>query len=178
MTWSEPGAYVMRRFFATRISQAIAAELGAPGWDGIVESVHRSAVNLRWGNGLLTLAHESMGALPNGILLDAPIALDHVGLAGGMRALGDGAAIRIPAASLDVSLSGAVSWSPAMPVVRGLSPSKRQRRAERALCLAADHAPRIGLGPLLVGMAGGRAPVGSLGRAAAASLAGVIHGLR
>jgi Protein of unknown function (DUF2877) len=168
----------MRRFSATRISQAIGPSLRVPGWEGIVETVHRSAVNLRGGNGLLTLAHESMGGLPNGILLDATAALDQVGLAGGMRAFGDGAALRVPAASLDVSLSGAETWSPAMPVVRGLSPRTRQRRAELARRLAADRAPRVGLGPLLAAMAGGQAPVGSLGRAAAASLARVIRAMR
>ena len=178
MTWSEPGAFPMRRLSATRISQAIGAGLGVRGWDGIIESVHRSAVNIRRENGLLTLAHESMGGLPNGILLDATAALDQIGLAGGMRVLGDGAAIRIPAAWLNVSLSGADPWSPAMPVVRGLSRTKRQTRAERALRLAADHAPCVGLGPLLVGMACGQAPVGSLGRAVAASLAAVIRALR
>jgi hypothetical protein len=178
MTWTEPGAHAMRRFSATRISQALGPKLRVPGWVGIVESVHRSAVNIRWEHGLLTLAHESMGGLPNGILLDATAALDEVGLAGGMRASGDGAALRFPAAAIDVSLSGADSWSPAMPVLRGLSPRQRSRRAERALRLAADHAPRIGLGPLLAGMAGGQAPVGSLGRAAAASLAAVIRALR
>jgi hypothetical protein len=177
-TWSEAGAHAMRRFSATRISQAIAEELGAPEWDGVVESIHRSAVNIRWGRGLLTLAHESMGGLPNGILLDAPIALDQVGLAGGMQALGDGVALRVPAASLDVSLSGADTWSPTMPVVRGISPSQRGMRAERALRLAADHAPPVGLGPLLAGMAHGQVQIGSLGRAAAAMLAEVIHALR
>jgi hypothetical protein len=177
MTWTEPGAHAMRRFSATRISQALGPKLRVPGWVGIVESVHRSAVNIRWEHGLLTLAHESMGGLPNGILLDATAALDEVGLAGGMRVVGGEAALRVPAASIDVSLAGADIWSPAMPVVRGLSPRQRLRCAERALRLAVDHAPRVGLGPLLVGMAGGQAPVGSLGRAAAASLAAVIHAL-
>jgi hypothetical protein len=178
MTWGEPGAHSMRRFCATRISEAIGPKLRVPGWEGIVESVHRSAVNIRSENGLLTLAHESMGGLPNGILLDATAALDEVGLAAGMRALGHGAALRVPAASLHLSLSGAETWSPAMPVVRGLSPRQRLLRAERAVNLAADHAPRVGLGPLLVGMSGGQALVGSLGRAAAASLAAVIRALR
>jgi hypothetical protein len=168
----------MRRFSATRISQAMVGELGAPEWDGIVESIHRSAVNIRWKNGLLTLAQESVGGLPNGILLDAPIGLDQVGLAGGMRALGDGVALRVPAASLEVSLSGADTWSPTMPVVRGLPPSQREMRAERALCLAADRAPAVGLGPLLAGIAHGQVQVGSLGRAAAATLAEVIRALR
>jgi len=178
MIWNEPGANPMRRFSATRISVVIGAELRAAGWNGIVETVHRSAVNIRWGPGLLTLAQESTGGLPNGILLDAPIALDQVGLAGGMLAVGDGAVLRVPAASLEVSLRGADTWSPAMPVLRGLTPSQRVRRAERAFRLAADHAPRVGLGPLLVGIAVGRAQVGSLGRAAAASLAEVIRALR
>jgi hypothetical protein len=167
----------MRRFAATRISQAIASELLAPGCEGIVVSVHRFAVNIGWPGGLLTLAHESMGGLPNGILVDAQIAFDQSGLAGGMLAVGDGATLRVPAASIVVFLSGAAPWSPAMPVVRGLTLSTRLRQATRALRLAADHAPRVGLGPLLVGIADGQAEVGSLGRAAAGCLVGVMDAL-
>src|SRR5438093_763672 len=65
-----------------------------------------------------------------------------------------------------------------MPAVAGLTLAMRVSRGRRAIRLAADQAPRIGLGPLLFGIADGRADVGSLGRAAALCLAGATEGLR
>ncbi|MEO8251885.1 MAG: DUF2877 domain-containing protein [Chloroflexota bacterium] len=178
MTGSATGAFPIRRFAATRISNAVAVDLRVLERDGVIESIHRSAVNVRWGGGLLTIAHESVGGLPNGILIVPPLALNQFGLARGMTVKCDGETLRIPAASLVVHLSGAVGWSPAMPVVGHLATGTRAARARRALRSAADHAPRIGLGSLLGGLAGGEAPVGSLGRAAAASLVGVVEALR
>src|SRR6266545_2349198 len=166
MTQTAAGAFPLRRFAATRISQAIEGDLRVPGGQGTVEGINRSAVNIRWGARLLTVAHHSMGGLPNGILVEPPIALDQVGLVLGMRVLCDGTALRVPGASIVVFLGGAASWSPAMPTVRGLTVAGRVERAERALELAANQAPRMGLGPLLVGIADDRASVGSLGRAA------------
>ena len=178
MTQTAAGAFPPRRFAATRISQAIEGTLRVPGGDGTVQGIHRSAVNIALGDRLLTVAHESMGGLPNGILVDPPIALDQIGLVLGMRVQGDGSALRVPGASTIVFLAGAASWSPAMPVVRGLTVARRTDRAERALKLAADQAPQVGLGPLLAGIADRRASVGALGRAAARSLAGVVEALR
>jgi hypothetical protein len=65
-----------------------------------------------------------------------------------------------------------------MPIIDDLSLATRVRRGRRAFRLAAEYAPTIGLGPLLGGIADGRAPVGSLGRAAALSVVGVVDGLR
>jgi hypothetical protein len=123
---------------------------------------------------LLTVAHESLGGLPNGILIDPPIALDQIGIALGMTVQVDGAALRVPGASLIVLLRGAASWSPSMPMVPVLSQSLRTERAELAMQLAAEHAPRVGLGPLMIGMVDEEARVGSLGRAAASALAVVL----
>ena len=178
MTQTAAGALPLRRFAATRISQAIERDLGAPGGDGTVQGIHRSAVNISWGDRLLTVAHESMGGLPNGILVDPPIALDQIGLVLGLRVQGDGTALRVPGASTIVFFAGAASWSPAMPVLPGLTVAWRTERAERALNLAADQAPQVGLGPLLAGIADHDESVGSLGRAAARSLAGVVEALR
>lgn len=177
MTQAAAGTFPLRRFAATRISQAIEADLRVPGLNGTVEGVHRSAVNIRWGNRLVTVAHESMGGLPNGILIDPPIALDQIGIALGMPVQCDGIALRVPGASMVVFLPGAASWSPALPVIR-TSASERFDRAERALTLAAEQAPRLGLGPLLVGMADQGLSVGSLGRAAAMSLAKLLLALK
>lgn len=177
MTQTAAGAFPLRRFAATRISQAIENDLELPGGTGTVEGIHRSAINIRWRAGLLTVAHESMGGLPNGVLVDPPIALDQIGIAHGMSVQSDGTTLRVPGASLVIFLGGAASWSPAIPVVRGLTAARRDERAQRALRVAADHAPAIGLGPLLVGIVDDRASVGSLGRAAARSLAEVVEAL-
>lgn len=178
MIQSAAGAFPPRRFAATRISQAIERDLRVPAGDGTVQGIHRTAVNISWGDRLVTVAHESMGGLPNGILVDPPIALDQVGLVLGMRVQGDGIALQVPGASTTIFLAGAASWSPAMPLLRGLTVARRTDRAERALKLAADQAPQVGMGPLLAGIAGLHASVGSLGRAAARSLAGVVEALR
>jgi hypothetical protein len=177
MTQPAADASPPRRFAATRISQAIEGDIRTRGGEGTVEGVHRSAVNIRWRDGLLTVAHESMGGLPNGILIRPALALDQMGMALGMRVHTDGSALRVPGASIVVILSGAASWSPAMPVVPGLSAARRMQRAQLTLALAADQAPRVGLGPLLVGLVDERASVGSLGRAAARSLSDVLVAL-
>lgn len=177
MTQTAAGAFSLRRFAATRISQAIEDDLRLPGANGTVTGIHRSAVNVRWGDGLLTVAHESMGGLPNGILLEPPGPLDQIGIALGMPVQSDGATLSVARASVVIFLAGAASWSPVMPVVHGLTVAQRTERAERALQLAADHAPRVGLGPLLVGIGDDRATVGSLGRAVARSLAEVVEAL-
>jgi hypothetical protein len=176
MTQTAAGGFPQRRFVATRISAAIADELQA-GALGVVEGIHRSALNVRWNGQLLTVAHESLGGLPNGILIDPPVGLDQIAIALGMPVQVDGTAIRVPGASVVVYLHGAVRWSPAMPIVPGLSESTRVYRAERAMRLAADLAPHVGLGPLLVGILDQEASVGSLGRAAAGSLAGVLEAI-
>ncbi len=76
-----------------------------------------------------------------------------------------------------VLLSGAASWSPAMPVLHAVPMATRIERAQRAFSIAADQAPRIGLGPLLLGIVDRPVSVGSLGRAAARSLAEVVDAL-
>jgi hypothetical protein len=178
MTQTAAGRIPLRRFVATRISQAIEPDLRADGRIGSVEGVHRSAVNIRWGDRLVTVAHESTGGLPNGILVDPPIALDQIGITMGMRVECDGIALRVPAASIAVLLTVATGWSPSMPVVHGTSIRELGDRAERALGLAADQVPPLGLGPLLVALADRDSSVGSLGRAAASSLADVVQALR
>lgn len=177
MAQTAAGVFPLRRFAATRISQAIEDDLRVPGGEGVVEGVYRTAANIRWHDGLLTLAHQSLGGLPNGILVEPPIALDQIGIARGMRVLCDGFTLGVPGASAVVFLSGAASWSPAMPVIEGLTLAGRMRRAERALSLAAEWAPRVGLGPLLPGLVDHRASIGSLCRAAARSLGDVVAAL-
>jgi hypothetical protein len=182
MTASEPlaeagaSAFPLRRFAAIRISSAVHDAVRTPGAVGLVEGVHRSAVNVRWGDGLVTLALASVGGLPNGILVEPPVALDRIGLVPGMRVQGDGVALRVPGASMVVFLGGAATWSPKLPVMH-VSLATRAARAQNAVRLAATLAPRVGLGPLLVGLVDDGASVGALGRAAARSLADVLLAL-
>lgn len=133
-------------------------------------------MNLRWGDQLVTVAHASVGGLPNGILVDPPVALDQIGLSPGMPVQGDGIALRVPGASMVVFLAGAATWSPDLPVMRVATASQIER-AQRALQVAATQAPRVGLGPLLVGLVDEGTSVGALGRAAARSLADVVLAL-
>jgi hypothetical protein len=182
MTASEPlaetgaGAFPLRRFAAIRISRAVEDVVRVAGGTGLVEGVHRTAANIRWGDQLLTVAHASVGGLPNGVTVEPPVALDQIGLAPGMGVQGDGIALRVSGASVVIFLSGAASWSPALPSMHA-TPTSRAERAQRALRLAATQAPRVGLGPLLVGIADGGAGVGALGRTAARSLADVLRAL-
>jgi hypothetical protein len=177
MTQAAADAFPLRRFAATQISRAIEDDLRALDVEGAVEAVHRSALNIRWGPRLLTVAHPSMGGLPNGILVEPPIGLDQIGIAPGMGAVCDGSTLRVPGAGMVVFLSGAARWSPSMAAYGGLTMAGRTERAERTLSLAASDAPWLGLGPLLLGLVDPRQPVGSLGRAAARSLGDVVEAL-
>ena len=132
--------------------------------EATVESVHRSAINLRLGTSLATVACESVGGLPMGLLLAGEPALDRLRVMRGMPVVLGESEITIPAASLAVDLQGAVTWSPAMPVLSSRSADLLRRRAASAVRLAAD-APPIGLAPLLSAMAG--KPVASGGALAA-----------
>jgi uncharacterized protein DUF2877 len=174
-TQAAAGAFPLRRFAATHISRAIDEQLRDGG--GTVEGIHRSAMNIRWRRGMLTLAHGSVGGLPNGILIKPEIPLDRIGLALGMRVVADGFAVRIPGASTAIFLSGAARWSPVLLPVPGSTVEERTDRADRALGVAAGLAPQLGLGPLLRGLVDPGANVGSLGRAAAWALADVIDAL-
>lgn len=102
---------------ASRISAGLRMRL-ALGLDGgttvRVLSVHRLVVNLALPDGtLVTVAHEAVGGLPNGILVMSADALDFSssGIRPGMTARWIGGALRIPA-SLVVACDGAVDWSP------------------------------------------------------------------
>ena len=99
MTQTAAGAFPLRRFAATRISQAIEGDLRDPARIGTVEGVHRAAVNIRWGDRLVTIAHESLGGLPNGMLIDPPIAMDQLGIALGMPVQCDSIGLHVPGAS-------------------------------------------------------------------------------
>jgi hypothetical protein len=81
-----------------------------------VHSVFRSAVNLETDDGLLTIAPDSVGGLPNGILIaDAgPRQVDFrvSGLRAGMPVVLDGTMLLVPATRFAVDLAHARPWSP------------------------------------------------------------------
>lgn len=172
-----PRAVPTRVLTATRISAAIAEAVLQEGRWGTILSVHRSAANIRWGDRLLVVAHESVGGLPGGVLLASPTGLDRIGLAAGMVVRADGANLVVPEASLAVSLTAALRWSPRLPATRHISPGLRAARAERALQVAATAAPRMGFGPLLASLDGGRSLGASLSSTAAARTLAIVEGL-
>jgi len=172
------GACSMRRIAVTRISLAVADGLRAQGSVGTIESVYRSAINIRWHGGLLTVAQESVGGLPNGVLVSSPMPLDRIGLAAEMAVRVDGANLVVPAASLSFTLGAATTWSAAMPMVPGLAPTDRAARADVALRFAAVHAPPIGLGPLIFRLVGGTVTGSRLCASAAVCLASVLDAMR
>ena len=170
------GAFPQRRFVATRISaqrsrmsSTLVASMGRS------KRLHRSALNLRWNGHLLTVAHESMGGLPNGILVDPPIPLDQVGITPACRCRSTPRRSAYGASML-VLLSG--HGAGRRHGGRARPQPLRANRARRAGDAArAGQAPRVGLGPLLVGIVDKPVSVGSLGRAAARSLASVVDAL-
>ncbi len=172
-----PGAVPTRVLAATRISDAIAEAVLQDGRSGTILSVHASAVNIRWGDRLLILAHESVGGLPNGVLLASPPPLDRIGLTEGMLVRIDGGNLALPEASLVVGLAGAVWWSPSLPPIRVRSPRSRAARAQRALQVAAAAAPRVGFGPLIAALAGGESLSPSLASTAAARTLAIVGAL-
>jgi len=150
------GVSPVRRLRAIRISLAIRDELLVPGLLGTVAGVHRAAINVRRGGRMVTIAHEAVGGLPNGLSVDTPRPLDRLGVRPGMALSTDGSTLSVPAASLQITISAATGWSPAMPALRILSTDRRWARAAIALKAAAAIAPQLGLGPLLCGLAGTR----------------------
>ena len=173
------GVPPLRQARAIRISLAIRDDLLIPGRVGTVAGVHRSAINVRRGTRIVTIAHEAFGGLPNGLSVGTQLPLDRLGIRSGMAVYAHGSALSVPAASLLITISAAAGWSPTMPVWRVSPADRRWARAAIALKMAAPTAPRLGLGPLLGGLAGGAgAPTGELLRTACVAMADLIAALQ
>jgi hypothetical protein len=79
-----------------------------------VHSIFASAVNLDGPDGLLTIAREGIGGLPNGILVAGDPDLAASGLRRGMSVEMDEAHLVVPDAAVVVDLRPAVRWSPTL----------------------------------------------------------------
>ncbi|HEU0235973.1 MAG TPA: DUF2877 domain-containing protein [Candidatus Limnocylindrales bacterium] len=80
---------------------------------GCVIAVHASAVNMRIGEALVTLARASVGGLPTGIGLDDGFAPRDAGIRTGDPVDVSGTIVRVGPLAID--LAGARQWSPLLP---------------------------------------------------------------
>lgn len=88
------------------------------GGEARVHSVFRSALNIETAGGLLTLAPDAVGGLPNGILLDdtTPLPdLRRVGARPGALVSLEGGILAVSSASFAVDVRPARPWSPRLP---------------------------------------------------------------
>ena len=168
----------MRRLRAIRISQAIRDDLLIPGQLGTVASVHRSAINVRRGDRMLTVALDSVGGLPNGLSVASPMPLDQLGLCPGMTVRSHGS-LSVPAAAVMIDLASAGSWSPTMANLAQTSARERSGYVAGTIALAAADVGGMGLGPLITLLDGTPTRFPSrLIQTAAGALADVVEGLQ
>jgi len=124
---------------------------------GRVRSVHRAAIYIDRSApaDLLTVAIDDVGGVPGGILVECATDLRALGIRPGMVAMRSPRGFAIPAAAVEIDLSRAVTWSPALPPAAriGLAP-ELARTAATARRLAAELAPAGGLAPMLSGRVG------------------------
>jgi len=151
---------------ATRLTAGLA--VGGSTLRGRVRSVHRAAVYIDRPapHGLLVVAIDDVGGVPDGILVLGPSDLRGMGIRPGMAVLPSIDGLAIPAVAVEIDLSKAVSWSPTLPAGARLGPAvdpgriaDARRRIAEARCLAAELAragglaPSAGLAPMLAGHA-------------------------
>ncbi len=108
---------------------------------GTVHSVFRGAVNLMADRALITVAADSAGGLPNGVLVHGNVDYRAAGLAVGMRAVLDTERVRIPAADLEIVTAHATPWSSRLPATDGARWSGRTMPAHGILRSAAGPLP-------------------------------------
>lgn len=155
-----PTAWPTATHTASSMSDAIAPEIAhGLGGRGVVHSVFRSALNISWPNGLLTIAPESTGRLPNGIAAELGADLRST-VREGMAVRADADNLRIDGAGLAIDLRGAARWSPRLAAPYGGSRVAAERwrsRSRRTRAIAAAIAERRecvasggGLRPLLL----------------------------
>lgn len=98
-----------------------------------VHSCFRSAVNITTPDGLLTIASETVGGLPNGIVADLGPDFRALGIRTGMTVEADETGLFIPGIGLRLHLAGAVAWSPRIrPPSDGVSQAAARWRQRSA----------------------------------------------
>lgn len=153
----------IRPLDATRISDA-ARDLLDPRRRPLrhVHSVFRSSFNIETSDGLLTVAREDDGGLPNGLLIREAPDFRAIGVRAGMTVALDASTLAIPAVGISIRLSGARPWSAKLPSADGRQWASRSLHAH-------DVARRIARSDLkgLAGVAGASERLGQLGAAIA-----------
>lgn len=136
------------RLHASRTSTA-APLPAAGGGPSVVHSVHRSVLNLSTPEGLLVIASEEAGGLPNGILVPRGPDFRALRLAPGDDVALEAGAIRVGRA-LVVDLAAAVAWSPVLPATARPSETaaRWRHRSARAHRLALSYGDARGLAAL------------------------------
>ena len=157
------------RYQARLVSTPLGARLAGPSAVGRVHSVFRGALNLELGGDLVTLAGPSVGALPNGMVLEADVDFSDLGLVAGMAVEGvrDGGALSVDGGRLVVDLRAASAWSPRL--ARGTLRARHLDQVTQHLATALARAPATGgFAPLLGLLAHGVAwPIDGLPRTCA-----------
>lgn len=124
---------------------------------GRVRSVHRAAIYIDRPaqDGLLVVAIDEVGGIPGGILVGGVRDLRETRLWPGMTVLPSTNGLTIPAAPVEIDLSRAAIWSPALPAAaRFGQTADLPQTVAAARRVAAEQAPAGGLAPLLSGSAG------------------------
>jgi hypothetical protein len=146
------------------ISQAIVPLFERGQRIGRVHSVFRRAVNIVFDGTLITVTRPELGTMPNGIVVEGDRDFQALGIEVGMKVVLRGASspptpfsptegeggLVFPDALLTIGLRHATRWSPRLSQIGPGKPSiKRRVNLDRAMALAAAHAPHRGFGPLL-----------------------------
>jgi hypothetical protein len=157
------GARPLPNLAVTLAAARLTPDIGGrgPAHAGRVRSVHRAAIYLDRlaPDSLLVVAIDDVGGVPGGILVSDVSDLRETGIRPGMLVLRSPKGFAIPAAAVEIDLSRAVAWSPALPVAARFGPSPElARTAATARRLAAELAPAGGLAPMLSGAAGPDVP--------------------
>lgn len=138
---------------ATRISERrprLAA--GRNGSSARVHSCFRSALNIATPDGLLTVASEALGVLPNGIVADLGPDFRALGIRVGMAVEGNAVRLSIPDVGFRLDIAGATTWSPRiLPSGDGAirTAARWRQRSAPTRALALERAVEGGLAGLL-----------------------------
>lgn len=156
---------------ATRVSEALEPVLRF-GWLGEVVGCHRSAITIATGRGLVTLATDAAGGLPDGVNVGPALSPANLGVAAGMP-------VHLAASSvsvgdrLAVDLRGAVRWSPVLRPIAIAGPglaARTARAVDASRGIRTEPRPASAAAPDVSALAGALRRARSVDTAVAAGL--------
>lgn len=148
------------------ISSGVVARIRTFGFAATIHSVFAQAVNLLAEDEIVTLALPSVGAPPNGVVLDADCSLLCLGLRPGMAVVGNRGHLLVPEAGLTVDFEAPI-WPAGLANKYSLTfPGPLARNMEMALDLSASRVAAQGFGAFIPAVGSLR---GLLGRVAGAA---------